>query len=135
MLARRLEDAHISVEVAPAFPRVVGDATRLQEVIENLVDNAIQYIGEEPNKISIGWRRDGEETVFFVEDNGIGIDPAHFESIFELFSRQAKNVAGEGVGLAISKSIIEAHGGRIWVESRGKGCGSCFCFTLGKILY
>lgn len=134
MMARRLEEAHIAVEVTNQFPRVLGDSTRLQEVFENLVDNAVQYIGEEPNQISIGWRRDGEETVFFVRDNGIGIDPAHFESIFDLFTRQVKTVAGEGVGLAISKSIIEAHGGRIWVESGGKGTGSCFCFTLGKIL-
>ncbi len=134
LMARRLEDAHIKVKVDKGFPKVVGDSTRLHEVVENLLDNAIRYIGEEPNLIAIGLRRQGTETVFYIEDNGIGIDPQHFDSIFELFKRQAKTVAGEGVGLAITKSIIEAHGGRIWVESAGEGAGSCFCFTLGKVL-
>ena len=134
MMAKRLANAHITVEVDKDFPKVVGDSMRLHEVIENLVDNAIRYIGEPPNKVAIGCRRQDADTVFYVKDNGIGIDPQHFESIFELFRRQVKTVAGEGVGLAISKSIIEAHGGRIWVESAGEGAGSCFCFTLGKIL-
>lgn len=134
MMVRRLAKEHITVEVADHFPRVVGDSTRLQEVFENLLDNAIRYIGEEPNRIAIGWRQQGPETVFFIRDNGVGIDPCHFESIFELFTRQVKTIAGEGVGLAISKGIIEAHGGRIWVESEGPGTGSCFCFTFGKVL-
>jgi len=134
MMAKRLANAHITVEVDKDFPKVVGDSMRLHEVIENLVDNAIRYIGEPPNKVAIGCRRQDADMVFYVKDNGIGIDPQHFESIFELFRRQVKTVAGEGVGLAISKSIIEAHGGRIWVESAGEGAGSCFCFTLGKIL-
>lgn len=134
MMARKLGDAHIDVEVAKSFPKVVGDATRLQEVIENLLDNAIQYIGEEPNRISIGHEVRGDETVFYVRDNGIGVDPQHAASIFELFNRRARTVEGEGIGLAITKSIVEAHGGRIWVESKGKGTGSCFCFTLGQVL-
>jgi len=134
LMARRLEDAHIKVKVDKGFPKVVGDSVRLHEVIENLLDNAIRYIGEEPNLIDIGLRRQETETVFYVKDNGIGVDPQHFDSIFELFKRQAKTVAGEGVGLAITKSIVEAHGGRIWVESAGEGTGSCFCFTLGKVL-
>lgn len=134
MMARQLQEAHIDIEVSSEFPRVVGDSTRLHEVIENLVDNAIRYIGEAPNKIAIGCRRQGTETVFYIQDNGIGIDPQHFERIFELFKRQAKTAGGEGVGLAISKRIIEAHGGRIWVESAGEGAGACFCFTLGKVL-
>jgi len=134
MMSRRLEDAHIAVQVDKGFPKVLGDSMRLHEVIENLIDNAVRYIGEEPNKIAVGYRRQGTETVFYVKDNGIGIDPQHFESIFELFKRQAKTIDGEGVGLTITKSIIEAHGGRIWVESTGEGSGSCFCFTLGKVL-
>ena len=69
-----------------------------------------------------------------VQDNGIGIDQKHFDSIFDLFWRINKNAEGDGTGLAIVKRIIEAHGGRIWVESDGLGKGCCFCFTLGRIL-
>ena len=134
MMARKLDDAHIEVEVAKSFPKVVGDSIRLQEVIENLVENAIRYIGEEPNKITISYHLQGAETIFFVKDNGIGIDPQDFSRIFELFKRKVKTVDGEGVGLAITKSIIEAHGGRLWVESKGEGTGSCFFFTLGQVI-
>jgi len=134
MLAKKLEAAHIEVEVAKSFPRVVGDSMRLQEVIENLLENAIRYIGEEPNRICISYHHQGSETVFYVQDNGIGIDPQHFSSVFDLFSRKTKTGDGEGVGLAITKSIVEAHGGRIWVESNGTGTGSCFYFTLGQVL-
>ncbi len=78
--------------------------------------------------------RQETETVFYVKDNGIGIDPQHFDSIFELFWRHDKKTDGDGVGLAIARRIIEAHGGRLWVESEGAGKGACFCFTLGKVL-
>lgn len=134
MLARQLTEAHIKVEMDTAFPRVVGDAVRLREVIENLLENAIRYIGDEPNLINIGCRRQGGETVLYVRDNGIGIDARHFDSIFELFRRLDSSIHGDGVGLAVSKRIVEAHGGRIWVESEGEGKGSCFCFTLSNIL-
>jgi len=134
MLAKQLEEASIVIEVAERFPRVVGDSMRLREVIENLLGNAISYIGEEPNQITIGCRRQETDTVFYVKDNGIGIDPQHFDSVFELFWRHDKKTVGDGVGLAITRRIIEAHGGRLWVESEGEGTGSCFCFTLGKVL-
>ena len=134
MMAKQLEGANITIEVAEKFPRVVGDTMRLREVIENLLGNAISYIGEQPNQITIGCFRREKDTVFFVKDNGIGIDPQHFDSVFELFWRHDKKTDGDGVGLAITRRIIEAHGGRLWVESEGVGTGSCFCFTLGKIL-
>ena len=134
LLAGPLEDARIAVTVDAELPKVVGDPIRLREVFENLLDNAIRYIGKEPNQIAVGCRRQGPETVFYIKDNGIGIDPRHFESIFQLFRRQTKAGGGDGVGLAITRRIIEAHGGRIWVESPGEGCGSCFCFTLGHVM-
>jgi PAS domain S-box-containing protein len=134
MMAKRLEEAHIVVKVDEEFPTVLGDSLRLREVIENLLDNAIRYIGDEPNQIVIGYRQNGSDTAFYVKDNGIGIDPRSFDDIFELFKRQDKMGNGSGVGLTIAKRIIEAHGGRIWVESDGEGTGSCFCFTLGKVL-
>ncbi len=134
MMAGQLAETNIVIEVAEEFPRVVGDSMRLREVIENLLGNAISYIGESPNRITIGFRRQETGTVFYVKDNGIGIDPQNFESVFELFWRHDRKTVGDGVGLAISRRIIEAHGGRIWVESEGEGTGSCFCFTLGKVL-
>jgi len=134
MMANQLAEASIEIDVAEEFPRVVGDSMRLREVIENLLGNAIRYIGEEPNQITIGCLRQETDTVFFVKDNGIGIDPQHFDSVFELFRRHDTATEGEGVGLAIVRRIIEAHGGRLWVESEGEGTGACFCFTLGKVL-
>ncbi|HNT73281.1 MAG TPA: ATP-binding protein, partial [Methanothrix sp.] len=80
----------------------------------------------------VGWRKDDEETVFFVRDNGIGIDPGQQEKVFELFYKADPEGEGTGAGLAIVKRIIEVHGGRIWVESE-EGEGSTFCFTLPMV--
>jgi PAS domain S-box-containing protein len=134
MMAKPLEEASVVIDVAEEFPRVVGDSMRLREVIENLLGNAISYIGEQPNRITIGCRRQETDTVFYVQDNGIGVEPQYIDSVFELFWRHDKKTDGDGVGLAITRRIIEAHGGRLWVESEGVGRGACFCFTLGKVL-
>jgi signal transduction histidine kinase len=75
-------------------------------------------------------RREGEETVCYVRDNGIGIEPRYHEKIFGLFERLDAASGGTGIGLPLVKRIIEVHGGRIWVESIGQGQGSTFCFTL-----
>ncbi len=66
----------------------------------------------------------------FVRDNGVGIDPAHSERVFELFHRLDPQQEGTGLGLALARRIVESHGGRIWVESAGAGQGSTFFFTL-----
>jgi signal transduction histidine kinase len=77
-------------------------------------------------------RTEGDETAYYVRDNGIGIDPKYHEKVFGLFERLNHGDDGTGIGLAIVKLIIELHGGRIWVESEGEGKGSAFCFTLPK---
>ena len=105
---------------------------RIAEVVQNLLENAIKYIGDQAApRIEIGTRQDGKECVFFVSDNGKGIDPRHHEKVFGLFSKLDAESKGTGIGLALVKRIIEAHGGKVWVESEGEGMGSRFCFTMG----
>jgi signal transduction histidine kinase len=80
--------------------------------------------------IRIGVNMNGETPVFFVEDNGIGINPRYLERIFNLFERLDASALGTGIGLTIARRIIEAHGGKIWVESEGEGKGTTVWFTL-----
>jgi PAS domain S-box-containing protein len=130
--AERIESRNVAVYVAEDMPKVRVDVPRIEEVLVNLIENSVKYMGErEKPKIEIGSRKDGEETVFFVKDNGIGIDPKEHEKVFGLFYKVDRNSEGTGVGLAIVKRIIEVQGGRIWIESEpGKGCTVCFTLPL-----
>jgi PAS domain S-box-containing protein len=131
LAAGRLAGRSVEVNIASDLPIVHGDRPRLRQVLQNLVDNAIKYMGSQPHPcVEIGARRDGEETVFFVRDNGIGIEPRYHDQVFELFAKLDHRSEGTGMGLAIIKRIVEVHGGRIWIESEGAGKGSTFCFTL-----
>ncbi len=131
LLQGQLEDKFIRVEVLPDLPVVCGDRIRLREVLQNLIDNAVKYMGDNSRPlIEIGARQDGDQTTCFVRDNGIGIEPPYHDTVFGLFDQLDPSTEGTGVGLALVKRIIEVHGGRIWIESEGKGRGSTFCFTL-----
>jgi len=133
MLEQRLGSTVVNIAIDSDFPKVIGDAERLREVLENLVDNALKYMGDQPSpEITIGVRADLDPPVFFVRDNGIGIAPQFSQAVFELFTQLDSDSNGDGTGLAIVKRIVEAHGGIIWVESEGRGEGACFCFTLGS---
>ena len=122
---------NIMVKVAPVFPRVYGDRVRLRELLENLIENAARYTqGKEQPLIEIGARLEEDPPVIFVRDYGPGIEPRYHSRIFELFEKLDPNMEGTGIGLALAKRIVEVHGGKIWVESEGKGQGSTFCFTL-----
>ena len=121
----------VTVSIAPDLPVVRGDKQRLVEVMQNLIENATKFMGEEAHpRIEIGSRTDASGPVIFVRDNGVGIDPKHRDKVFDLFEKLTPGTEGTGVGLALVKRIIEAHGGRVWVESEGPGTGSTFCFTL-----
>ncbi len=130
--AQQIKSSGVEISVAEDSPIVHVDRMRIAEVLENLITNSINYRGEQPSpKIDIGYRIDGEETVFFVQDNGIGIDKSQHEKVFELFYQVEKSSKGTGAGLAIVKRIIEVHGGRIWIESEeGKGCSVCFTLPV-----
>ena len=105
------------------------------QVMYNLLDNAIKYMGEDNRGpcIDIGAEKQDGRCVFFVRDNGIGIEEKFFEKIFRIFERlpSAKKEEGTGVGLAIVKRIIDYHGGRIWLDSE-PGRGTTFFFTIGE---
>ena len=131
IVSGRLAGRGVEVVILPGLPAVQGDRLRLLEVLQNLLDNAAKFMGDQKEpRIEIGSRRDGEEVVTFVRDNGIGIDPQHRERVFGLFDKLDPKGEGTGVGLALVKRIVELHGGRIWVESEGRLLGSTFCFTL-----
>jgi len=129
----KLEEHPVTIRTQPDLPAVYGDRQRLTEVLQNLLDNAIKYMGDQPDpRIEIG--QQGEEDgkpVFFVKDNGIGVAPEYHERIFGLFNKLDPQSDGTGVGLALIKRIVEVHGGRIWVESE-LGQGSTFYFSLPK---
>ena len=133
-LAGSIENRQVELVVQPDLPAVHGDPQRISEVVQNLLENAIKYMGDQANpRIEIGVRQSGKEQTFFVSDNGIGIDQRYHENIFGLFSKLDAKSHGTGIGLALVKRIIEMHGGRVWVESEGVGQGSTFCFTLGGV--
>jgi signal transduction histidine kinase len=126
-----LQAKDIMVKVSPDLPIVHGDRVRLREVFENLIENAATYtFGQEQPLIEIGTRPQEGQEIIFVKDNGQGIDPRYHNRIFELFEKLDPGTEGTGIGLALTKRIIEVHGGSIWVESEGQGQGSTFCFTL-----
>ena len=131
LLAGEIEERDVDVEIMPDLPVVAGDRVRLLEVFQNLLANAVKFMGDQSApRIEVGLRHDDGEQIVFVHDNGIGIDPRYQEKIFGLFERLDGKVEGTGVGLALVKRIVELHGGRIWIESPGVGYGSTFCFTL-----
>jgi PAS domain S-box-containing protein len=129
----RLMERKITLRIEENLPAVYGDRPRLVEVLQNLLDNAAKFMGDQPEpSIVVGWVDDPiqqERSTFFVRDNGIGIAPEHFERIFGLFNKLDPRSDGTGIGLALVKRIIEVHGGRIWVESE-TGQGTTFFFTL-----
>ncbi len=131
--APQIAKRDIAVRIAADLPNVCADRVRLREVLQNIIENSIKFMGDQPEpQIEIGARDDGTEMVCYISDNGIGIDPAYHKRIFGLFDRLDLQIEGTGVGLALAHRIIGLHGGRIWVESDGVSKGSTFFFTIPK---
>ena len=131
LVAGRIAQRGAQVTVAKDPVTLHGDRTRFVALFQNLVDNACKFMGDQTEpRIEIGVETRAAETVFFVRDNGGGIDPRHQAKVFGLFEKLDPKTEGTGFGLALAKRIVELHGGRIWVESKGAGQGTCFYFTL-----
>jgi signal transduction histidine kinase len=131
-LEGQIKAGNVQVKVSEDLPIVHGDHVRLVEVVQNLVDNSIKFMGEQPKPVvEIGVEEENGEEIIFIRDNGIGIDPKHHELIFGLFNKLDQHMTGTGIGLALVKRIIEVHGGKIWIDSE-LGKGSTFYFTLSN---
>jgi signal transduction histidine kinase len=114
-----------------ALPMVIADPSQLSQVFQNLIGNAIKFHGSDAPLIHIHAERQGPEWVISVSDNGIGIPAENRQDIFAIFRRlhTRAEYAGNGIGLAICKKIIERHGGKLWIEAQAKP-GCCFKFTV-----
>lgn len=134
LVAGRIAERAVDVRIEAPAIRVHGDRQRLVEVFQNLVDNAVKFMGAQPRpRIEIGAEARDGTWVFHVRDNGIGLDARYLDKVFGLFEKLDANAEGTGIGLTLVKRIVEIHGGRIWVESPGAGQGTTFYFTLEAV--
>jgi len=114
-----------------SLPVVLADASQIRNVFHHLIANALTFRSADPPRVVVRAEQSGNEWVFAVQDNGIGLDPKYAGRIFQLFQRlhTRTELPGAGVGLAVVKRIVERHGGRVWVESE-PGKGATFYFTI-----
>jgi PAS domain S-box-containing protein len=133
-LAEAIRESGATVEVAGALPVVLADEGQLHQVFQNLVANAIKFGGDAAPRVVVDAARHEQWWHFSIRDNGIGIDMRYADKIFQMFQRlhPKGRYEGSGIGLAITKRIVERHGGRIWLESR-VGAGTTFFFTLPAV--
>ena len=137
LMAEVAEDLRPSLDWAAAtleigdLPDVEGDPRQLRRVLQNLLVNAVKFRAETALRVELSAVPDSQEWVVTMRDNGLGVDPDQASRIFGMFSRANKEADGAGIGLAVCRRIVEAHGGRIWVEAADGG-GSAFRFTLPR---
>ncbi|MFQ5572231.1 MAG: PAS domain S-box protein, partial [Rhodothermales bacterium] len=135
LVSENIAQRGVDVTINPNLPTVYGDRQRLLEVVFNLIENAVAFMGDQPDpRIEVGGWEKEQEVVGYVRDNGMGIDPRYHEKIFGLFERLIPSDEHTGIGLALVKRIVETHGGHIWVESEGTGTGSTFFFALPRVV-
>ena len=139
VLAARLREGQVEVRIPDRLPTVRADRVRVGEIFHNLVANAVKYNDKAEKWVEIGCSSSADEDgatrhVFYVKDNGIGVPEQHREAIFRIFRRlhgREEYGGGTGAGLTIVRTIVERHGGKIWIDSQ-PGVGSTFYFTLGR---
>ncbi len=132
VLDGRIKNSNAKIDIEPNMPDVYGDRSRLGEVWQNLIENAVKFYGKNNPEIYIGsFIDDKNRQLFFIQDNGVGIEKQFHDKVFGLFNKLDPKTEGTGVGLSIVKRIIEIHEGEIWCESEGLGKGSRFVFCLG----
>jgi PAS domain S-box-containing protein len=137
ILAQALSNLEMAIQESGAevthdrLPTVLGEGQQLVQLFQNLIGNAIKFHGAAPPRVHVDATLHETEWIFRVRDNGIGIDPQYFSRLFVIFQRlhSRAEYPGTGIGLAISKKVVERHGGRIWVES-ALGKGSTFYFSI-----
>jgi light-regulated signal transduction histidine kinase (bacteriophytochrome) len=133
-LAITLKEHNVTITCNP-LPTILADRFQVVQLFQNLIGNAIKFRGRQAPSVIISAEQHGEEWLFSIFDNGIGIASEHKEFIFKIFQRlhTRAEYPGNGVGLAICKKIVEHNGGRIWVDSE-LGRGSNFRFTFPAVL-
>jgi two-component system, chemotaxis family, sensor kinase Cph1 len=128
-LRAEIEETGAVIDHGP-LPALVVDELHIRQLFQNLIGNALKYRSERVPKIHVSAERTGAQWTFSVSDNGMGIEPRHYDRIFGIFKRlHGADFPGTGIGLATCRRIVERYGGRIWVESQ-PGEGSTFRFTL-----
>ncbi|MBW2567175.1 MAG: PAS domain-containing sensor histidine kinase [Deltaproteobacteria bacterium] len=129
-LENAIEESH-AIITNDELPTVMADQAQVSQLLQNLLSNSIKFRGEGPPHIHISSEQENGQWIFSVSDDGIGIDPQYHERIFAIFQRLHGRTEydGTGIGLSVCKSIVERHGGNIWLESKS-GSGSTFCFSI-----
>jgi|GEM_PF-6848534 len=124
---------NINIKVEPQLPMVCADRPRVKTLLQNLIENAVKFMGNQSEPcIEISSYSKNQIMVYTIKDNGIGIKHSYHDKVFGMFEHLNPEITGTGMGLALAKRIVEMHGGRIWLESDGEGCGTTFFFTLSK---
>lgn len=132
-LTGQIKQRGVEVDIIPNLPPIYGDPPRLLDMMQNLLDNAVRHMGDQSQpRITIGFKNEenSDGPVFYVRDNGPGIDPRYHHRVFKIFEKLDPNSNGTGIGLAIVKRVVDTHHGRIWIESEGQGNGCTFYFQL-----
>ncbi|MEV0823385.1 sensor histidine kinase [Nonomuraea rubra] len=138
LLERALENLSATLEDAEAtvthdeLPRINGNELQLTQLFQNLIENAVKFRSEEPPRVHIGVRRDGDRWEFSCSDNGIGVERKYADRIFLIFQRlHPRDVyPGTGIGLALCRKIVEYHGGQLWLDGDSDGHGATFRWTI-----
>ena len=122
---------HINVSVSKDFPTIKGDTYRLQQLFQNLISNAVKYNDKDIGEIEVGFEQQGKKYIYYVKDNGKGIEEKYHTKIFNVFQKLENHKNSTGIGLSIVEKIVSNYGGKVWLTSELKK-GTTFFFTLSK---